>query len=55
MRNVRNMGAEALTDVELLAILLRTGTRGENALCLARRHFVPCRRNRDPGNPSVQP
>ena len=31
------MGAEALTDVELLAILLRTGTRGENALCLARR------------------
>ncbi len=31
------MGAEALTDVELLAVLLRTGTRGENAVSLARR------------------
>lgn len=30
-------GAEMLTDVELLAVLLRTGTRGENSLQLARR------------------
>ena len=26
------LGAEHLSDVELLAVLLRTGTRGENAL-----------------------
>lgn len=31
------LGAEHLSDVELLAVLLRTGTRGENALELARR------------------
>ena len=31
------MGAEKLTDVELLAVLLRTGSRGENAVSLARR------------------
>ncbi|MCF2554898.1 RadC family protein [Faecalicatena contorta] len=30
-------GAESLSDVELLAVLLRTGTRGENALGLAER------------------
>lgn len=30
-------GAENLTDAELLAVLLRTGTRGENSLELARR------------------
>lgn len=30
-------GAAALSDEELLAVLLRTGTRGENALALARR------------------
>lgn len=30
-------GAESLSDVELLAVLLRTGTRGENALVLAER------------------
>ncbi|NKI33824.1 DNA repair protein RadC [Wenzhouxiangella sp. XN79A] len=32
-----NEGAEALSDAELLAILLRTGTRGCSALDLARR------------------
>ena len=30
-------GPENLTDAELLAILLRTGTRGENSLQLAKR------------------
>ena len=29
-------GAENLTDAELLAVILRTGTRGENSLELAR-------------------
>lgn len=33
----RLCGAGKLTDAELLAVLLRTGTRGENALDLARR------------------
>ena len=28
-------GAENLTDAELLAVLLRTGTKGENSLRLA--------------------
>ena len=31
------LGAEHLSDVELLAVLLRTGTRGENAVELARK------------------
>ncbi|WP_296029476.1 RadC family protein [Dorea sp.] len=31
------LGAESLSDVELLAVLLRTGTRGENAIELSRR------------------
>ena len=30
-------GAENLTDAELLAVLLRTGTQGENSLQLAHR------------------
>ena len=30
-------GAENLTDAELLAVLLRTGTKGENSLQLAKR------------------
>ena len=30
-------GAEHLTDVELLAVLLRTGTKGENSLRLAQK------------------
>ena len=30
-------GAASLSDVELLAVLLRTGTRGEDVLSLARR------------------
>ncbi len=34
-------GAKHLTDVELLAILLRTGTRGENALQLAKHILSP--------------
>lgn len=34
-------GAENLTDAELLAILLRTGTRGENSLQLARKLLHP--------------
>lgn len=34
-------GAENLTDIELLAILLRTGTRGENSMELAKRILYP--------------
>lgn len=34
-------GAESLTDAELLAILLRTGTKGENSLELAKRILYP--------------
>ncbi len=34
-------GAENLTDIELLAILLRTGTRGENSIGLAKRILYP--------------
>lgn len=34
-------GPENLTDVELLAILLRTGTKGESALSLARQILHP--------------
>ena len=30
-----SLGAESLTDVELLAIILRTGTKEKSALCLA--------------------
>lgn len=34
-------GAENLTDTELMAVLLRTGTRGESALSLAQRLLHP--------------
>ena len=34
-------GAENLTDAELLAVILRTGTKGENSLELARRLLHP--------------
>ena len=34
-------GAEALTDIELLAILLRTGTKGENVLEVAKNILYP--------------
>lgn len=34
-------GAGSLTDIELLAILLRTGTKGENSLQLARKLLYP--------------
>lgn len=34
-------GAENLTDAELLAVILRTGTRGENSLDLARNLLHP--------------
>lgn len=34
-------GPENLTDIELLAVLLRSGTRGENSLELARRILYP--------------
>ena len=34
-------GAENLTDTELLAVILRTGTRGENSLDLARSLLQP--------------
>ena len=35
--NCARLGADSLSDVELLAVLLRTGTQGENAVDLARR------------------
>lgn len=41
-------GAENLTDAELLAVILRTGTRGENSLDLAR-----CLLHPDFGNPGI--
>lgn len=41
-------GAENLTDAELLAVILRTGTRGENSLDLARALLHP-----DFGNPGL--
>ena len=34
-------GAGSLTDIELLAVLLRTGTKGENSLELARKLLYP--------------
>ena len=34
-------GAENLTDMELLAVLLRTGTKGENSIQLAKRILHP--------------
>lgn len=34
-------GAKHLTNIELLAVLLRTGTKGENSLQLARRILYP--------------
>lgn len=34
-------GAAFLTDIELLAVLLRTGTKGENALTLAKKILYP--------------
>jgi len=35
-------GPEALTDAELLAVILRTGTRGESSLELAKRLLAEC-------------
>ncbi len=35
------LGASSLTDVELLAVLLRTGTRGENSIQLAEKILHP--------------
>ncbi len=35
------LGPEALSDAELLAIILRTGSRGENSIELARRVLMP--------------
>lgn len=37
----RRYGAENLTDIELLAILLRSGTKGENSLGLAKKILYP--------------
>ena len=37
----QRFGAENLTDAELLAVILRTGTKGENSLELARRILHP--------------
>ena len=34
------LGASHLTDTELLAVLLRTGSHGENALELSRRIYI---------------
>lgn len=37
MEKLLNLGAEALSNEELLAILLRTGTKGENVIDLSKR------------------
>ena len=37
----QRFGAASLTDAELLAVILRTGTQGENSLELARRILHP--------------
>jgi DNA repair protein RadC len=37
---LRKLGAHALSDAELLAVLLRTGTRGRNAIELAQAYIV---------------
>ena len=34
-------GAKHLTNIELLAVLLRTGTKGENSLQLAKKIVYP--------------
>lgn len=34
------MGPESLTDIELLAVFLRTGTKGENAVELAEKDLI---------------
>lgn len=44
------LGPEALTDAELLAIVLRTGVRGHSVLELARQMLQHCERQH-PGNP----
>ena len=38
-----SLGPEALTDAELLAVILRTGSRGETSLKLAERILSACR------------
>lgn len=38
-----SLGPEALTDAELLAVILRTGSRGETSLALAGRILSACR------------
>ena len=45
-------GAGSLTDIELLAVLLRTGTKGESALDLARKLFIPERYTATSQSPS---
>lgn len=37
-------GAAAVSDQDLLAILLRTGTKGQSVLDVSRLFFVPCRK-----------
>lgn len=37
----RRFGAKSLTDIELLAVLLRTGVKGENSLELAKKILYP--------------
>ncbi|HLY53170.1 MAG TPA: UPF0758 domain-containing protein [Steroidobacteraceae bacterium] len=40
-------GAEALSDAELLGVLLGSGVRGQSAMELARRHFRQALRPRE--------
>lgn len=47
-------GAGSLTDVELLAVLLRTGTKGENVLELARKLLYPDRGIQNTGETHLQ-
>lgn len=47
-------GAGSLTDVELLAVLLRTGTKGESALDLSRKLLYPDRGIQNNGETHLQ-
>lgn len=47
-------GAGSLTDIELLAVLLRTGTKGENSLELARKLLYPASGIRQKGETHLQ-
>ena len=46
----QRFGAENLTDAELLSVILRTGTKGENSLELAGKILDPRKTCQSPGD-----